>query len=117
VNSSENYANLISELSQRLQSLQSAIAPCHNHAPNLVKDWQRSHGEIQTFFQTQIVNTALEITSHNLSVQVEIDKQLKMLGVDLTMLQTARSPDTWQKRHQQSCDRLTKLQSYCKMQD
>lgn len=115
MNSSQNYLALISELSQQLESLQKAIAPCHNHAPNLVKDWRRSHGEIQTFFQAQIVNTPIEITSHNLSVQVEIDKQLKMLGVDLTMLQTARSHDTWQKRHQQACDRLIRLQRYCEM--
>ncbi|NUN67674.1 hypothetical protein HCU40_23925 [Pseudanabaena biceps] len=52
------------------------------------------------------MNTALEVTPQNLSLQVEIDKQLKMLGVDLTMLQTSRNPATWQKRHQQACDRL-----------
>ncbi|PZU97092.1 MAG: hypothetical protein DCE90_08125 [Pseudanabaena sp.] len=115
MNSYQNYSALISELSQQLDLLQSAIAICNELAPNLVKDWQRSHGEIQEFFQSQIVNTSIEITSHDLSVQVEIDKQLKMLGVDLTMLQTARNPDTWQKRHQQACDRLTRLQRYCEM--
>ena len=46
---------------------------------------------------------------------MEIDKQLKMLGVDLTMLQTARSPATWQKRHQQACDRFVLLDRYFQM--
>jgi len=117
MNTSQNYAALISELWQRLEAIQSEFAPCVELAPDLVKDWQRSQEQVQIFFQSQIVNTVIEITSQDLSLQVEIDKQLKMLGVDLTMLQTARSSHTWQKRHQQACDRLTRLHSYCKPRD
>ena len=112
---SQNYLNLIRDLQKRLEVLQKAIALQLDPAPAIAKDWLRSHGEIQKFFQTNLVNTNLEITPQNLSLQVEIDKQLKMLGVDLTMLQTARSPATWQKRHQQACDRFILLNRYCEM--
>jgi len=85
------------------------------------------HNQIQKNFQTKIVNTSLgltsgltseltsELTPQNLSLQVEIDKQLKMLGVDLAMLQTSRSRETWQKRHRQASDRLILLERYCQM--
>jgi len=112
---SKNYLNLIRDLQNQLEILQTAIASQPDPAPAIAKDWMRSHGEIQKFFQTEFVNTNLEVTPQNLSLQVEIDKQLKMLGVDLTMLQTARSPATWQKRHQQACDRFVLLDRYCKM--
>jgi len=112
---SKNYLDLIRDLQNQLEILQTAIALQLDPAPAIAKDWMRSHGEIQKFFQTEFVNTNLEVTPQNLSLQVEIDKQLKMLGVDLTMLQTARSPATWQKRHQQACDRFVLLDRYCKM--
>ena len=111
----QNYLDLIHNLQNRLEVLQTAIASQPNPTPAIAKDWMRSHGEIQKFFQTELVNTNLEITPQNLSLQVEIDKQLKMLSVDLTMLQTARSPATWQKRHQQASDRFLLLKRYCEM--
>jgi len=111
----QNYLDLIHDLQERLEILQKAIALQLDPAPAIAKDWMRSHGQIQKFFQTEIVNTNLEISPQNLSLQVEIDKQLKMLGVDLTMLQTARSPATWQKRHQQASDRFVLLKRYSEM--
>jgi hypothetical protein len=110
-----DYLDLIRDLQSQLEILQAAIAPQLEPAPAIAKDWQRSHSIIQNFFQTQIINTALEITPPHLSLQVEIDKQLKMLSVDLSMLQAARNPATWQKRHQQACDRFVLLQRYCQM--
>lgn len=109
----QSYLDLVRDLQNQIVNLQTSLSSQDEPAIALVKNWQRSQQEIQTFFQTKIVNTDLEVTPQNLSLQVEIDKQLKMLGVDLTMLQTARNPTTWQKRHQQACDRLIRLQRYC----
>jgi hypothetical protein len=112
---SKDYLALILDLQKRLETLQTAIASQPELKPEIAKDWFRSHSKIQAFFQTEIVNTELQVTPPNLSLQVEIDKQLKMLGVDLTMLQTARNPTTWQKRHQQACDRFVLLARYFQM--
>ena len=112
---SQDYLALIHDLENQLAILQIAIASEQEPNPAIAKDWCQSHGQIQKFFQIALVNTNLEITPQNLSLQVEIDKQLKMLGVDLTMLQTSRSPDKWQKRHQQAIDRLVLLNRYLQM--
>ncbi len=112
---SQDYLGLVDDLQKRLEILQTAIAPQQQPATEVAKDWLRSHSEIQIFFQTKMVNTNLEVTAPNLSLQVEIDKQLKMLSMDLTMLQTSRNLITWQKRHQQTCDRFVLLHRYCKM--
>lgn len=112
---SQNYLDLIHDLQNQLEILQTTIASQIEPAPEFAKEWLRSHREIQIFFQSNLVNTNLEITPQNLSLQVEIDKQLKMLGVDLTMLQTSRSRATWQKRHQQACDRFVLLDRYFHM--
>lgn len=113
---SPDYLALIRGLENQLAILQIAIASEQEPNPAIAKDWWRSHSQIQKFFQTELVNTNLEITPQDLSLQVEIDKQLKMLGVDLTMLQTSRSAATWQKRHQQAIDRLVLLNRYLQMQ-
>lgn len=112
---SQNYLVLIHDLQSQLEVLQVAIAVQVEPAPVIAKDWLRSHSEIQKFFQSKIINTNLEVTPQSLSLQVEIDKQLKMLGVDLSMLQTTRSPATWQKRHQQASDRFILLERYVQM--
>jgi hypothetical protein len=112
---SEDYLALIGDLRQKLELLQTAIAPQVEPAPAIAKDWLIVHNRIQNDFHAKIVNTNLELTPQNLSLQVEIDKQLKMLGVDFTMLQTSRSEANWQKRHQQASDRLASLQRYCQM--
>ncbi|WP_434688051.1 heterocyst frequency control protein PatD [Pseudanabaena minima] len=111
----QDYGALIDDLQKQLEALQISIAPQSQPTPKIVKDWQRSLDDIQQFFQSKIINTNLEITPQNLSLQVEIDKQLKMLKVDLSMLQTSRSQATWQKRHQQACDRFTLLERYFQM--
>lgn len=111
----QDYLVLIQDLQNQLEALQNEISHQEEPIPMLTKDWLRSHREIQAFFQTKIVNTELEVTPPNLSLQVEIDKQLKMLGVDLIVLQTVRNPATWQKRHQQASDRFVLLKKYCQM--
>ena len=106
-------------LQQKLASLQQAITNHPDHAPTVAKEWARSLEEILHFFQSAIVNADEQNQMQNqssipsISLQVEIDKQLKMLGVDLSMLQSARKLDTWQKRHRQAGDRLTLLLRYC----
>lgn len=112
---SQNYLDLVNNLQKEIAVLQAAIAPQAEIAPEIARDWLRSHVQIQTFFQTKVANTELEISPPQLSLQVEIDKQIKMLGVDLTMLQTSRSQSTWQKRHQKVCDRFVLLDRYFQM--
>ena len=116
---SENYLALVADLQKQLTTLQEAIALHSEPAPAIAKDWLSIYQEIQKKFQSEIVNANvninLELTAQNLSLQVEIDKQLKMLGMDLTMLQTSRSHTTWQKRHQQASDRQKLLERYCQM--
>ncbi len=112
---SENYLALVADLQKQLTELQEAIALQSEPAPAIAKDWLSIYHQIQKKFQGQMVNSNSEVTPQNLSLQVEIDKQLKMLGMDLTMLQTSRSHTTWLKRHQQASDRLKLLQRYCQM--
>jgi hypothetical protein len=110
--------NSLQILHQKLVSLQQAIANQPDHDPSIVKVWARSLEEILHFFQSAIVDANQQNQAQNqspipsISLQVEIDKQLKMLGVDLSMLQSARKLDTWQKRHRQTDDRLTLLLRY-----
>lgn len=116
---SQNYLDLVDDLQKQLAGLMEAIASQSEPAPAIAKDWGIIHNQIQKNFQAKIVNTTLgltsELTPQNLSLQVEIDKQLKMLGMDLTLLQTSRSQETWQKRHHQASDRLALLKRYCQM--
>lgn len=47
------------------------------------------------------------------SLQVEIDKQLKLLAMDVLFLQTARQATTLDQRLQQMGDRLERVDRYC----
>ena len=111
---SSDYLALVRDLQKQLQLWQEAIALLSQFDKAIVQEWKDTYEQIQDFFLREMVNgNNAEITPQFLSLQVEINKQLKMLGVDLTMLQSSRSEATWQKRHQQISDRLNTLQKYC----
>jgi hypothetical protein len=91
------------------------------------------HAQVQDFFQAQILDAADRNAPNNdlderrnasdtesqiseesiVAHYVEINKQLRLLGADLTMLHAARNPDTIAQRQQQAADRLGMLISYC----
>lgn len=61
-----------------------------------------------------MVNELLPEIAHRLrAIQVEIDKQLKLLSMDVLFLQTARQATTAEQRQQQMGDRLEQLERYC----
>lgn len=74
--------------------------------------------QLQQQFQQQIVTLNLEglegaIASLLASLHTEMGKQIRLLGMDLMFLQTARQPETRQQRLTQIGDRLRLLISYC----
>jgi hypothetical protein len=88
---------------------------------NSTKKLLTLHAQVQDFFQAQILDNPDRPEDDRaqvdeeliLSHYVEINKQLRLLGADLTMLQAARNPDTFAQRQQQASDRLNMLISYC----
>lgn len=78
----------------------------------------RSHlAQLQQMFQAQIVPlTEVEdeaISTQLQSIQIEINKQLRLLETDAIFLQAARQPTTVQQRKQQMNYRLETLLQYC----
>lgn len=73
--------------------------------------------EFQQYFQSQLLDATGEESSGVAepirSYTVEIDKQLRLLGIDLTFLQVARKSGTQEQRQQQIRDRLSLLLTYC----
>lgn len=73
---------------------------------------------LQRFFSEQILSLQMDdlslATQHWVqSYHVEIDKQLRLLEMDIMFLQAARQAATNEQRRQQVRDRLATLQRYC----
>ncbi|PSB23662.1 hypothetical protein C7B82_30405 [Stenomitos frigidus ULC18] len=73
---------------------------------------------LQQFFREQILSLQLDELAPAVqhwvqSYHVEIDKQLRLLAMDIMFLQAARQSVTAEQRRQQIRDRLTTLQRYC----
>ncbi|WP_330482018.1 heterocyst frequency control protein PatD [Tumidithrix elongata] len=105
-------------LKEKLEKLKEELGQVSDRDTNSVKHLGQLHSEIQSFFQSQILDIPIssassELEEKILSYYVELNKQLKLLGVDFTMLQVARNPTTWQQRQQQAIARLSTLISYC----
>jgi len=98
--------------SEVLQQLQMADTPI---------DTSKLHQrflEAQQFFQQQILGLDAsdldpDTESRVRSYQTEISKQLRLLGMDVMLLQAARQQETATARQLQLSDRLKTLQSYC----
>lgn len=70
------------------------------------------------YFQTQILPLDLQTLSDETGLrvhglQVEINKQLRLIGTDALFLRAAKQPDTVQQRLHQISDRLQLLKRYC----
>jgi hypothetical protein len=96
---------------QKLQQLQGQVGKDYSTL-------QLTFQEAQTFFQHKILPLDLEFLNSAQAIkiqsfQVEINKQLRLLGTDLMFLQAARLPATQSQRWQQISDRLDMLMRYC----
>lgn len=74
--------------------------------------------QAQQLFQQQIITldtSTLEpgVASKVRSYHTEIDKQLKLLGIDVSFFQAARQPATITVRKAQICARIQTLIDYC----
>lgn len=73
---------------------------------------------LQQFFREQVLSLQTgglspETQQWVQSYHVEIDKQLRLLGMDIVFLQAARQAVTAEQRQQQVRDRLATLERYC----
>jgi hypothetical protein len=72
--------------------------------------------QLQQLFQSQILtlsSAGAHLPQSLQSLQVEIDKQLRLLNMDLLFWQSAHRPETRQQRQTQMQNRLTLLGQYC----
>jgi hypothetical protein len=75
--------------------------------------------EMQQFFQRQILALSWDnrvdprVEQRVQSYQIEMNKQLKLMGTDVMFLQAARQSSTAQQRQVQISDRLNLLIGYC----
>lgn len=77
-----------------------------------------SVAQLQKFFQNQILSLQADELSPETeqrvqSYLVEINKQLRLLEMDVMFLQAARQPATREQRQRQMGDRLMTLIRYC----
>jgi hypothetical protein len=105
-------------LKEKLENLKMELSQIGDRNPDLTQKLGRSQGEIQLYFQSQILDLPIfaassEIEAKIFAYYVELNKQIKLLGVDFNMLQVARNPTTWRQRQQQAIARLSTLISYC----
>lgn len=102
------------KLQQDLQHLKQVVEQSNLNGPML----QSAFLEVQQFFQLHIVSLEFEekdtlAESHIQSYQTEINKQLRLLGMDVMFLQAARQSATAQQRQAQMGDRLDLVIRYC----
>jgi valyl-tRNA synthetase len=74
--------------------------------------------KVQLFFRDQVCRLDLEalppdMAQRSQSYQVEMDKQLRLLQVDVQFLQAARQPEKVNQRMTMVGDRLRTLMRYC----
>ncbi len=102
------------ELRQEVEALSQAIAQGGCNCAQL----KAALMHLQTLFQTQTQSLELDDLDPSLAHQVqsfnvEIDKQLRLLGMDVMFLQAAKQVATREQRLNQMGDRLTLLLRYC----
>lgn len=107
---------------QQYQTFQQVLEQLANQTSQLEPDKAALRLEVlqvQRLFQKEIQSLDLEILDAALAhrshaLQVEIDKQLRLLNIEVLSWQAARQPATQAQRSKQVGDRLNTLIAYCK---
>lgn len=110
----DQYHQAYQQLEQSLQQFQTALATAATPPVEL----RTTVLQMQQRFQLQILPltatvAATEQRNRIDALQIEINKQLRLLETDTLFLQAARQPDTAQQRKQQMQSRLEMLSRYC----
>ncbi len=111
----QDYQDRYQTLSQSLQALHYQITQANPDLMGLRSQFL----ETQQWFQQQIIGLEVDdqleaadestVRSHN----TEINKHLRLLGMDLTFLQAAKQSITIQQRQAQIRDRIQMLLTFC----
>lgn len=109
----EIYRDRYQKFHQALEQLQQTMAK--NQDFNLLR---QDFAQLQQIFQGEIASLSNDdlnsiSVSRLQSYLTEIDKQLRLLAIDMTFLQAALKPATAQTRLAQISSRLHTLSSYC----
>lgn len=107
-----NYRKKYTEFKQTLKQLQEITV--ESDAGTL---WNSFSG-VQEFFGREILglkaeDISPEMASRIQSLHTEMHKQLRLLGMDVMFLRSARSPETLRERKIQVSERLKTLIGYC----
>ncbi|MBW4522985.1 MAG: heterocyst frequency control protein PatD [Scytolyngbya sp. HA4215-MV1] len=110
----EPYCQHCREFRQAVEKLTTIAAQLNSDKEALKAGIQ----ELQKFFKQELTapdgnGPALESVPQVRALWVEIDKQLRLLGMDLTFLKAARQSTTASQRQEQISDRLNLLLRYC----
>lgn len=111
----EAHRQIYQEFLRSLEQLQVRATQAKPDPAALIVAFQ----EIQQFFQQQILALSWEnypdasVEQRVQSYQIEMNKQLKLMGTDVMFLQAARQSTTAQQRQVQISDRLNLLIGYC----
>ncbi|HAX78429.1 MAG TPA: hypothetical protein DCY88_22030 [Cyanobacteria bacterium UBA11372] len=108
------YRDRYQEFSALLAQLQQTVAD-DNLDPTLLR---QSFEQLQLFFQQQIISLDSDkldpsVMSRVQSLLTELNKQMRLLSIDVTFLQASRQSTTTQQRLAQIRSRITTLVSYC----
>ena len=110
-----NYQQIFQTFRIKLKKLQQTITQANPETTLLESHFLA----VQQCFQHQIMpleETALETADQSRlhAYRTEMNKQMRLLGMDVTFLKAARQPATTQQRQAQIRDRIARLIDYCK---
>ncbi|HEY9747750.1 MAG TPA: heterocyst frequency control protein PatD [Allocoleopsis sp.] len=111
----EAHRQIYQEFLRSLEQLQGMATQAKPDPAALIARFQT----VQQFFQGQILGLSWEndpdahLEQRVQSYQIEMNKQLKLMGTDVMFLQAARQSSTAQQRQVQISDRLNLLIGYC----
>ncbi len=105
---------------QHYQALKESLVKLRNsleQAKSSATDLKSDHRQVQqSFRQVSSLSSdplTLELAAQVGAYQTEINKQLRLVGTDLTFLQAARQQNTFAQRQGQIAQRLEIMVDYC----
>jgi hypothetical protein len=104
-----SFSTMVQNFQAQLGCLQTMVTQANPDAISL----QQHFLEAQQNFQSQLWGIEGAIAEPAQPILLEMNRTLRLLGMDIAFLQTARQAMTLQQRQRQMGDRIHQLQTFC----
>lgn len=108
-----SFSTLLQNFQAQLSTLELIVSQAHPDALSLKQHFLVAQQQFQSEILGEMAGIEDDLSERAQPILIEMNRTLRLMGMDIAFLQAARQPLTMQQRQKQLRDRILQLQTFC----